>query len=148
LLDGWKSAYKPSFEKEFRFYTTLHGSAIEKAIRDMFIEMRKDANVALASFSAAHWIAPYARTGTQFLYADMRALERIHKALSLSSATKGENVVVMCPKDTGVFLDAYEPAPQIRCTSAIQTYLDLSFAGERGQEAAEHLRSMRLKWQM
>jgi hypothetical protein len=46
-----------------------------------------------------------------------------------------------------VFLDVYEPAPGIRCTSPIQTYLDLSKGGERGEEAAEHLRRMRLTWQ-
>lgn len=147
LLDGWKSAYRPSLENESRFYTTLHGSAMERAIRDMFVGLNKDSQVVLASFSAAHWIAPYARTGTQFLYADMGALDEIHKALSLSSASKGENVVVMHPKDTGVFLDACEPSPHIHCTSPIQTYLDLSLAGERGQEAAEHLRSVRLTWQ-
>jgi hypothetical protein len=147
LLDGWKLAYRPSFEKETRFYTTLHGSAMERAIRDMFVGMKDDGKLALASFSAAHWIAPYARTGTQFIYADISTLECLHKALSLSSATKGENVIVMCPKDTGVFLDTYEPSPNIRCTSPVQTYLDLSLAGERGQEAAEYLRSARLSWQ-
>ncbi len=32
------------------------------------------------------------------------------------------------------------------CTSPVQTFLDLSAAGERGKEAAEHLRSKLLRW--
>lgn len=39
-----------------------------------------------------------------------------------------------------------EPAPGIICTSAVQTYLDLAQAGERGGEAAKHLRLERLDW--
>ena len=147
LLDAWKLAYKSIPKDVFRFYTTLHGSAIEHSLRAMFTSMPARANVALASYSAAHWIAPYARTGTQYLYAEKSAMENIQSELQLSSSAKGENVIVTFPKDRGVFLDAYEPSPGIRCTSPLQTYLDLSVSGERGEEAAEHLRRMRLTWQ-
>jgi hypothetical protein len=147
LLDAWKSSYNPLVEQELRFYTILHGSALEQAIREMFVSLPQIADVALSSFSAAHWIAPFARTGTQYLYSRSRTLEHIRSKLRLSSSLKGENVVVSLPKDSGVFLDAYEPAPGIRCTSPVQTYLDLSVSGERGAEAAEHLRRMRLTWQ-
>jgi hypothetical protein len=102
---------------------------------------------ALASFSAANWIAPYARTTTQFFYAEKRGLDHIQSRMKLSSTAKGENVIITIPKDPGVFMDAYEPAPGVRCTSPIQTYLDLSKGGERGEEAAEHLRRMKLTWQ-
>lgn len=147
LLDAWKSSYELPAEQELRFYTTLHGSSFELSIREMFASMPDHVQAALASFSAAHWIAPYARTGTQFLYADQLALERIMQNLRLSSSSKGENVIVSIPKDRGVFFDVYEPAPGVRCTSPIQTYLDLFTKGERGAEAAEHLRRMRLAWQ-
>jgi hypothetical protein len=50
------------------------------------------------------------------------------------------------PKDLGLLADTIEPAPGAVCTSPIQTYLDLSIAGERGAEAAEHLRQERLSW--
>ncbi|MDA4631000.1 hypothetical protein NZA98_07735, partial [Escherichia coli] len=33
------------------------------------------------------------------------------------------------------------------CTSSVQTYLDLAIAGERGAEAADHLRKEKLSWQ-
>lgn len=146
LLDAWKAGYKSPVDQRFRFYTTLHGSAFDNSVRETFNSMPTEAQVALASFSAAHWIAPYARTSTSFFYADKMALETIKQGLRLSSPVKGENVIVSVPKDCGIFIDAYEPAPGIRCTSLIQTYLDLSTGGERGEEAAEHLRRMRLTW--
>ena len=109
----------------------------------MFASMPNQAEVALSSFSAAHWIAPYARTGTQFLYADKLVLEQIKQGLRLSSSVKGENVIVSVPRDRGVFLDVYEPAPGIRCASPVQTYLDLSTKGDRGaEEAAEDRKSV------
>ena len=147
LLDAWKSSYDPPVEHQFRFYTTLHGKAFDTSIREVFESMPQTVQAALASFSAANWIAPYARTSTQFFYAEKRGLDHIQSGLKLSSTAKGENVIITIPKDQGVFLDAYEPAPGLRCTSPIQTYLDLSKGGERGEEAAEHLRRMKLTWQ-
>jgi hypothetical protein len=147
VLDAWRSSYDGSNAHQLRFYTTLHGAAFDAAVREFFAVLPQGAHAALASFSAAHWIAPYARTGTQYFYADRLALDRIEKALRLSSALKGENVIVYLPEDQGVFLDSLEPAPGIRCTSPLQTYLDLSKSGERGEEAAEHLRRVKLTWQ-
>lgn len=147
LLDAWRSSYEGPHADKVRFYTTLHGPAFDTAVREFFQALPQPAHAALASFSSADWIAPYARTGTQYFYADKRALDRIEKPLRLSSAAKGENVIVYVPKDQGVFLDSFEPTSGIRCTSALQTYLDLSKSGERGEEAAEHLRRMKLTWQ-
>jgi len=147
LLDAWKSRYDPPVEHQARFYTTLHGKAFDTSVREVFESMPQTVQAALASFSAANWIAPYARTSTQFFYAEKRGLDHIQSRLKLSSTAKGENVIITIPKDQGVFLDAYEPAPGVRCTSPIQTFLDLSKGGERGEEAAEHLRRTKLTWQ-
>jgi len=128
------------------FYTTLHGSAFEEAARRV---LRADGEAGLAvfaSFSAAQWLAPYGRTGTQHFYADEEGLERLRSALKLSSISKGENVVVNVLKDSGLFLDAVQPAPGAVCTSPVQTYLDLFGAGERGREAADHVRQEILQW--
>ena len=91
-------------------------------------------------------MAPYGRTGTQYFYADDAGLERLHTVLKLSSVSKGENVVVTLLKDPGLFRDTVEPAPSAICTSPVQTYLDLAAAGERGREAADHLRREKLTW--
>lgn len=146
LLDEWRDAYEPPAAKRLAFYTTLHGSAFEEAARRV---LRSDGETGLAvfaSFSAAHWLAPYGRTGTQYFYADEEGLERLQSALKLSAISKGENVVVTVLKDSGPFRDAVEPAPGAICTSPVQTYLDLSDAGERGREAADHLRREKLIW--
>ena len=146
LLDEWRDAYEPPAGKRLTFYTTLHGSAFEEAARQV---LRSDGSTGLAvfaSFSAAHWLAPYGRTGAQYFYADETGLERLQSALKLSAISKGENVNVTMLKDSGLFRDTVEPAPGAICTSPVQTYLDLAYAGERGREPADHLRREKLIW--
>jgi hypothetical protein len=70
----------------------------------------------------------------------------LQDALKLSSVSSGGNVVITIPKDEGVLLDTAEPAPGAICTSPVQTFLDLSIAGERGEEAADHLKQELLGW--
>lgn len=149
LLEAWREEHVPPTGERHAFYTTLHGAAFEEALRQMRPgpALANDGQAILASFSAADWLAPYARTGTRYFYADQAGVERLRSLLKLSATTRGENVVVTVPDDTGLFLDAVEPTPGIFCTSEAQTYLDLYASGERGREAAEHLRRERLHWQ-
>jgi hypothetical protein len=146
LLDAWRDAYEPSEIKRMGFYTVLHGKAFEEAASRVLQPRSEAGRAVFASFSAAHWLAPYGRTGTQYFYADQHGLELLREQLKLAPSPKGENVIVRLAKDDGVFRDAIEPAPGIFCTSDVQTYLDLCAAGERGREAAEHLRLTRLSW--
>jgi hypothetical protein len=146
LLDAWRDAYEPPTGERLGFYTTLHGSSFEEAARKVLGASGQDGGAMLASYSAALWLAPYARTASQFFYADDIGLDRLHDALKLSPARKGENVFVTLPRDPGLFRDSVEPAPGIICTSPVQTYLDLTAAGERGREAADHLRQEKLTW--
>ena len=136
----------PPAGKRLTFYTTLHGSAFEEAARQVLRSNGEAGQAAFASFSAAHWLAPYGRTGAQYFYADEAGLERLQAALKLSSISKGENVEVILLKDAGLLRDTEEAAPGAICTSPVQTYLDLAATGERGQEAADHLRRERLTW--
>jgi hypothetical protein len=146
LLDAWRQSYVTPAGERRRFYTPLHGSALEDAARGVLGGRSDRGRAAFASFSAAHWLAPYGRTGTQYFFADHAGLEKLQTALKLAPASKGENVVVIVPKDEGPLADTVEPAPGAICTSPIQTYLDLSIAGERGEEAAQHLRRETLSW--
>jgi len=147
VLDEWRDAYEPPAGKRSGFYTPLHGSAFEQAVQDRSRTRLPGGSTALASFSAAQWLAPYGRTGMQYFYADDAGLEQLREVLKLSPVSKGENVVVTVLEEPGLFRDAVEPAPGIICTSPVQTYLDLAAAGERGREAADHLRQEKLKWQ-
>ncbi|WP_407935364.1 hypothetical protein [Cupriavidus alkaliphilus] len=146
LLDAWRDSYTPPAGERLRFYTPLHGSALEGAARSTLGTQDGQGHAAFASFSAAQWLAPYGRTGTHYFFADEDGLHKLQAALKLSTVSKGENVVVTVPKDLGLLADTLEPAPGAICTSPVQTYLDLSIAGERGAEAAEHLRQERLSW--
>lgn len=148
LLDEWAAAYRPPAGKRMGFYTTLHGGALDEAARQVLHAGGDDeAQAVFASYSAAQWLAPYARTGTHYFYADAKGLERLRAALGLSAVVKGQNVVVTVPKDDGLFRDAVEPASGVVCTSPVKTYLDLVVSGERGVEAADHLRKEKLAWQ-
>nr|WP_321936248.1 hypothetical protein [Paraburkholderia sp. J8-2] len=146
LLDAWRDSYKAPSGERMRFYTPLHGTALEDAARSVLSTGDGSGHAAFASFSAAHWLAPYGRTGTHYFYADHEGVEKMRGALRLAPASKGENVLITVPKDAGLLADTVEPAPGAICTDPIQTYLDLSIAGERGAEAAEHLRREKLSW--
>jgi hypothetical protein len=146
LLDEWLAVYEPPVGTRVALYTTLHGSAFEDTARRVLHADGDTGRAVFASFSAAQWLAPYGRTGTQYFYADDGGLERLQAPLKLSPISKGENVLVTVIKDLGLFRDTVEPAPGAICTSLVQTYLDLAVAGERGREAADHLRRERLTW--
>lgn len=147
LLDTWREEYVPPTGQRRTFYTTLHGSAFEAALREYGTALALDGLAILSSFSAANWLAPYARTGTHYFYADKEGVDRMSKFLQLSTAVRGENVVVIELDDIDLFRDSVEPAAGIHCTNPVQTYLDLYASGERGREAAEFLRQKRLQWQ-
>ncbi|WP_438635698.1 hypothetical protein [Methyloversatilis discipulorum] len=146
LLDAWRDSYAAPSGERLRFYTPLHGSALEDAARSALRTDDSPGCAAFASFSAAQWLSPYGRTGTHYFFADDEGLRKLREALKLTPTSKGENVVVIVPKDLGLLSDTVEPAPGAVCTSPVQTYLDLSIAGERGAEAADHLRRERLSW--
>ncbi len=147
LLDAWRDDYAPPGGNRRAFYTTLHGASFEAAIRKGGTAGAHGGLAMLSSFSAANWLAPYARTGTHSFYADEAGMDRLRQLLDLSPAGRGDNVVVTVIDDRALFQDSVEAADGIHCTSPVQTYLDLYVSGERGREAAEHLRGERLQWQ-
>lgn len=150
ILDAWSSAYSPRLAAEKDYYTILHGKELNSAIKAAFASLPQDAHLVLASFSAAQWLAPFARSAGTYFYADEVGMAALSEHLKLERASQGANVSVAVPKDDAVFTDSCEPAPGYRCTGLLQTYLDLSRAGDRGREAGDHLRKTRLEpqWPM
>lgn len=146
LLDTWRDNYTESKGLRLGYYTPLHGKLLDAAAQRVFRLSPYRGRTSFASFSAARWLAPYARTGTDYFYADRSGAAHLCAALNLAPTSKGENVVIRIPEDTGILDDSIEPVPSILCTSEVQTYLDLYAAGERGREAADHLRTERLRW--
>jgi hypothetical protein len=146
LLDAWCEAYIQPTGKRYGFYTLLHGIRLTNALRALPPVCPETGRIMLSSFSAAQWLAPYGLVATQYFYADPMGFERLCSALTLSVATKGENIVVTVLDEPDLFLDVVEPAVGIACTSPVQTYLELFHSGERGKEAAAYLRQQKLKW--
>ncbi|WP_416760022.1 type IV toxin-antitoxin system AbiEi family antitoxin [Roseateles sp. So40a] len=147
LLDAWRDAYEPPAAVRQEFYTTLHGATLDDVLRAESTASSASGHAILSGFSAARWLAPYGRTSTCSFYADAKGADHLRRVLGLVAAGRGSNVEIAIVEDTGLLRDAIEPASGIHCTSVVQTYLDLCASGERGQEAAEHLRRERLRWQ-
>lgn len=144
LIDHWRDHYEPPAGERIFAYTPLHGQALNKAIGAA--AERPGAQVMLASFSAAQWLAPYGRTGTDYLYVDRPGYAALREVTEIGPIARGGNLEITVMKDDGLFRDIIEPAPGVRTTSPLQTYLDLAAAGERGREAADHLRESGLEW--
>jgi hypothetical protein len=140
VLDTWRGEYRAPVLYETRYYTLLHGETLESAIRAIFAEPAADRHLLLSSFSAARWLAPFARVPGHFFYADAKGEASLKTTLQLESVPRGANIIVSRPKDDGVYIDRRQPAEGLWSTGPVQTYLDLAIAGDRGQEAADHLR--------
>lgn len=147
LLAAWREAYAPMRTARNRYYTLLHGDALQNVIRqvlqapkmDSALQGKQARHVLLSSYSAARWLAPYARVAGEYFYADSAGEARLKALLRLEPAAKGENIIIDLASDEGVFQEDIEAAPGLHCTGLIQTYLDLAAAGERGGDAAQHL---------
>ena len=142
VTSAWRKSYSARLDSREGFYTLLHGEPLDAAIRSALAEA--GAHAVLASYSAARWIAPYARQATQFFYANDIGAAIVKRQLQLQPVTRGENVVLMQAREDDVFSGRIEAAPGIWCTGLIQTWLDLTVAGERGGEAADHLLNEKL----
>ena len=143
LLEAWKQAYTPLHKARVRYYTLLHGEELQRAIREAFLSKALQGahgrHALLSSFSAARWLAPYARIAGEYFCTDKEGEAQLKALLKLEPAAKGENITIDLVSDDGVFQEAIEAVPGLYCTGPIQTYLDLAAAGERGGEAAQHL---------
>lgn len=139
LASAWRGQHKRRALGELSGYTPMSGRALEEAVRSVQMEAGSGAEAVLASFSAAKWIAPYARQGASFFYASEEGSHALSQRLSLEDASMGANVTIWIPQEDDVFTGRIQPVPGVWCTGLIQTWLDLGLAGERGREAADHL---------
>lgn len=144
LLDEWRDQYEPPPGRRQTYYTPLHGAALDNALREVMA--KREGRQMLGAFSAAKWIAPYARHATAHVYVDAEGKAALLKALNLSPTASGGNLVVTELDDDGLFRDRWVIEPDLVTTSPVQTYLDLCPLGERGREAADFLRQAVLPW--
>jgi hypothetical protein len=145
VLEAWRSAPRNRGSERLEFYGPLAGRRLEEAVREALQKAQGDGRALLASYSAAQWLAPFARQASTYFDADRKGLELLKHLLQLQPVERGGNVFVAVKDDDFVFNRRLEPAPGIRCTGLIDTWLDLSLAGDRGVEAADHLLQHRWK---
>jgi len=90
---------------------------------------------------------PYARNATNFLYADAECDSSPRTYVSVTKPAMGEKRHHLgSERLTESSLIRSLSMRRYVAPSPLQTYLDLTKGGDRGLEAAEHLREAKLKW--
>ena len=146
LLRTWRENYRRPAGRSISGYTHVHGRQFEDRLWGKLNPYPDHPRGICSLYSAARWLAPFGRSGTETFYADEPGADMLKEALELTPATRGANVVVHVPTDASLFNDASEPAPNVFCTSPIVTYLDLWNGNDREREAAEHLAGEFFQW--
>lgn len=151
LLAAWSEAYRFGRHERRGYFSLLKGSELNAALYRVGLEAGGLA--AYAAFSAAERQARNVRQPTTWLYLDPAFLEAFIRIVQAKEVDSGENLVVLFPVDMGVF-SSFEPERYVDsnvlgCTDPVQTYVDLTHAGGRGEEAARALLEQRLlpAWQ-
>ena len=146
LLKSWRENYRRPAGHDISGYTVLHGDQLRNRLSGSLNPGPQPPRAICASNSAAEWIAPYVRGGTQSFYADDPGARILQEALQLTHAAQGANVILRIPNDETLFEDAVEPAPGIFCANPVVTYLDLWDGNDRDREAADHLAAKCFPW--
>ena len=148
LIDEWAASYAGLQGVTRQYYSTMSGKRLDSMLRGALrYDPGSASSFVLSSYSAANWISPFARQATTYLLAQRAGIKVLEERLGLQRVEKGGNVFITVPDDPGTFYGSFEPAPGFFTTSPLQTYLDLLTAGERGHEAAQHLRETTSLWQ-
>ena len=146
LLRTWRENYRRPAGQSIAGYTHLHGRQLDERLRGKLNPHPERPRAIYSLHSAAQWLAPFSRSGTQTFYADEPGAEVLKEGLKLAPAARGANVVLHVPTDESLFDDASEPGPNVFCTSPIVTYLDLWNGSDRERVAAEHLAGELFPW--
>ena len=149
LLEQWKWVYKKNvINNQSSYYTLLPTEDRLDAVKSAMDEANKQgAGIMLSGVSSAKWLAPFVKSSSEYFYADKSGIELLKKHLELEAVAVGPNVIIDEPKDSFLFKEAIDCAPELKCANAVQTYLDLYVSGEREKEAAEYLQSHLLREQ-
>lgn len=146
LLFAWRDAYRFGRNERRGYFTLLQGKQLRDALANLDLETGGFS--AYAAFSAADFQAPHVRQPKTWIYVGREHLSSLEQRIEAKPVESGENVVVLIPDDDGVFYLADGGTVgdhRMACTNPVQTYVDLSHCGGRGQEAAEALLEQKLK---
>ena len=145
LLFAWRDAYRFDRHERRNYFTLLRGKAIEGALSKL--DVAANGLAAYAAFSAADFQAPHVHQPKTWLFIKKRGIAHFEQLLEAKEVDSGENMIVLIPDDDGVFYlgdRGSSGRPRMACTNLVQTYVDLSHCGGRGEEAAEAILTQRL----
>ena len=97
LLKSWRENYRQPAGHHISGYTVLHGDQLRNRLSGNLNPGPQPPRAICASNSAAEWIAPYVRGGTQSFYADELGARILQEALQLTHAAQGANVILRIP---------------------------------------------------
>ena len=143
LLDAWAQDYR--FEGHDILRGHLSGSGIDLSSKIAAQLHGLGVHHAFTGLAAAWALDRFAQFRLSTVYVDTDPRE-VAEQLGMRLDARGANVQVVGPNDSGVFA-AEADFGSIRCVAPVQVYLDLLQLPERSAEAAEHLRSLHLRWQ-
>ena len=146
LLFAWRDAYRFDQHQRRGYFTLLKATELRDALARLGLQTGGYA--VYAAFSAADFQAPHVRQPKTWLYVREKEIPKFTRLVEVKQVESGENLVVLVPYDDGVFYLADGGTMgdnRMACTNAVQTYMDLSHCGGRGEEAAEALLEQRLK---
>lgn len=146
LLQTWRENYRRPAGRSITGYTHLHGRQLDERLRGKLNPYLERPRAIYSLHSAARWLAPFIRSGTQTFYADQPGAKVLKEGLELMPAARGANVVLHVLTDETLFDDATEAAPKVFCANPVVTYLDLWNGNDRDREAAEYLAGEFFPW--
>ncbi len=146
LLRAWSEEYRFDQHERRSYFTLLKRSQLDEALYRTGLDAGGMA--VFAAFSAAERQAPQVRQPKTWLYVASEYLGALERHAQAKVVDSGENLVVLVPEDSGVFLsfdaDGHVGDRTLGCTDPVQTYVDLLHCGGRGEEAAQAVLEQRL----
>lgn len=140
LLDAWAQDYR--FDRHDIVAGHISGSGVEVARTLADRLSASEVHHAFTGLPAAWAIDRFARFRLTTVYVEGDPRDAADR-LELRRTTRGANVQLVGPDDSGVFTGE-GVRDGLRCVSPVQAYLDLLHLPERAGEAADHLRSHHL----
>ena len=140
LLSAWQTDYSLALHHRIAYYSFEQDPARLMA-RLAELAKAQDLRYAVTSFAGAWLVAPFVHgVATVHWYVGQEdEVPRWVEALDLRPVDSGPNVVLLVPRDAGVFYRA-RAVNDVRVVGNVQLYLDLANDPARGREQAEFLR--------
>jgi hypothetical protein len=144
LLDAWREKY------DFSMHTIIKGTVATRSSEDLAFQLQGalrefEGQFAATGLAAAWAMTKFAKHRIVTFFVDQIPSSGLKSTLGFREGEKGANVWLVTPKDIGVF-QGKEDVDGLMCVHPVQAYLDVLAHPERGQEAADELRSSLLNW--